>query len=852
MRLSALAWRGLVARPLRTTLTVVGVALGVAIVAATLVANQASTEAVERAARDLFGRADLRVRAFSDSGLTPRAVTALRTLPDVSAAAAISERTLQMSTLPGPNEQVFDTMLVIGVDPSDELKVRDPNLVEGAYLESTDANQVLLNATWASDNGLKVGDFLQFSGDRRAGPPRLRIVGLLDDVGFGALNNGAVAVVPRTMLEDAFASDSTTTVPTPVTSVDLVVVPGKVAEVLKALDTTLTEPFVVETVADATAQLSRAQNGFAAIAFLFGLIALAVGGFLVANTMAMTLSERTREVGLLRAAGTTARQVLGIFGRQAVFVGLTGSALGVLLGIAVAAAMIGFLRSTRAVLIDGLPLNPWSLLLAFGLGAVVTVAAAALPARAAARIGPLEALRPSRQPNRSLWSRLRWLLALELVILIVGLVAYPLARGNASLPATLLALAILVGGAALTALGIEPISRVVGRPLEWFFGAQAVLGRVQLSRDRARSGLTVAALLIGLAAVVALGTVAESARGTATRWVDSILPGGYAVRLGIASPIEDLRSTFEKTSGARAASPIAEFPAVEVRGGEQQEVAMAGIDPRLFDQSGALIFSAGSRTAAFAALERGRAVLVPSAVAERDGINVGDTLQLGLPGTRTQPFTVAGTIAYSIPSHSGDGDLLVTLADAKASFAVTDASLWAVLPKPGITDTAFRAAVTATANSLAGQALTAQDLASDLSRSLDRLIGLFDALALIAVVIAALGIVNTLSVGVVERVREIAILRSHGMTVRQVQSMVVTEASIMGVVGGLAACGTGLLVAWALIAIGSVSDFGTMSVPWTLLVITVLLGTGIAAVAGIYPARLAARLPIVSSLRHFE
>src|SRR5579859_3483054 len=112
MRLSALAWRGLVARPLRTTLTVLGVALGVAIVAATLVANQASTEAVERAARELLGRADLRVRAFSDSGLTPRAVTALRSLPGVSASAAISERQLQMSTLPGPDEQVFDAMLV--------------------------------------------------------------------------------------------------------------------------------------------------------------------------------------------------------------------------------------------------------------------------------------------------------------------------------------------------------------------------------------------------------------------------------------------------------------------------------------------------------------------------------------------------------------------------------------------------------------------------------------------------------------------------------------------------------------------------------------------------------------------
>jgi putative ABC transport system permease protein len=153
---------------------------------------------------------------------------------------------------------------------------------------------------------------------------------------------------------------------------------------------------------------------------------------------------------------------------------------------------------------------------------------------------------------------------------------------------------------------------------------------------------------------------------------------------------------------------------------------------------------------------------------------------------------------------------------------------------------------------LAATPISASDLASDLSRALDRLIGLFDALALIAVFIAALGIVNTLSVGVVERLREIAILRANGMTVRQVQAMVVTEAAMMGAVGGLAAVGTGLLVAWALVGIGSVNDFGGMSIPWSLLVIVVLLGVGVAALAGIYPARLAARASIVGSLRHFE
>jgi len=157
-----------------------------------------------------------------------------------------------------------------------------------------------------------------------------------------------------------------------------------------------------------------------------------------------------------------------------------------------------------------------------------------------------------------------------------------------------------------------------------------------------------------------------------------------------------------------------------------------------------------------------------------------------------------------------------------------------------------------TAAKLFAEPLTAADLADELSRSLDRLVGLFDALALIAVVIAALGIVNTLSVGVLERVREIAILRSHGMTAGQVQAMIVAEAAIMGVIGSLAAVVVGVAVAWVLVSVGAASDFGLLVVPWVLLIITVLLGIGIASLAGIYPARVAARLPIVPSLKHFE
>lgn len=845
MHLSVLAWRGLTARPLRTALTAAGVALGVAIVTATLIANQAAADSVQRAAAQLLGNADLRVRAFDDAGLTPRGVSSLRRLSGVTASAPVAERRLTVSTPPGPDEAVF-SLLAIGVDPADEQAVRSYPMVEGQPLAAGATDGVLLNASWAHDHGLGLGSQLLLTG-AQPNQPALHVVGLLDDAGFGALAAGSVLVMPRGTLDEAFA------IPAPVRYMDLVVLPGQEEGVQDQLDRSLSEPFVVETVADANRQLGQAQSSFASIAFLFGLVALIVGAFLVANALAMNVGERTREIGLLRAAGATSRQMLGIFLRQGVAIGLLGSVVGVLAGILIAALMIGFLRSTHAVLIGGLPVNPVALLLALGLGVGVTLVGAIVPALQAARLAPLEALRPSRQPNNTLWGRLRWLIVLELVVVAAGLVLYPLDRGGTPLVAVALAGLLLVGGAVAAALVIAPLARWVGRPFEWFFGAEGMLGRANLARDRTRSGLTVGALMIALAAVVALASVASSARAGVDRWVDSILPGGYAVRLNLPVGMDDYQPAFEATSGVRRAAPIAEFPAV-VRSGERQtEVSMAGIDPQLFEDAGALIFTAGDRAAAFQAMRNGGAVLVPDEISRRDGVELGDKIALSQPGGVPQPFTVAGVVAYSLPGRTPDGALLVSLGDAERIFEVTTASLWSLVPQPGIGAGAFREAVTQTATSLAGEVITAPQLADDLARSLDRLVGLFDVLALIAVVVGALGIVNTLSAGVAERVREIAILRAHGMTVGQVQAMVVAEASIIGAIGGVIAVCIGLLVAWAMVAAGAARDFGAgLAVPWALLFSVVLLGTGVAALAGLYPARLAARLPLVASFKQFE
>jgi putative ABC transport system permease protein len=845
MRLSSVAWRSLTARPARTALTVLGVALGVALVAGTLLAADAATRGVARAAEELYGDADLRVRSFDDDGLSPESVAAIEALPGVSVSAPLAERRLTLSTQPGPDEQVF-TLLAVGVDPVAEAALGRPALAAGEPLTVNRPDGALVTASWADARELGIGDELLLTGaSPETGP--LTIIGLLDDTGVGALSGGSVIVVGREIL-----APPTFLVPTPVTAMDLAVRDGFQDDVQAGLDAVMAEPFVVETVEDAAAAFERVQAGFSGIAFLLGLVALSAGAFLVANTLAMTLTERTREIGLLRAAGATGRQVRGLVLRQGVALGVGGSALGVPVGLAIGAFLVTTVSDSGAALVTDLRIHVPSLTVAFALGLGITLLASWVPSAEAARISPLEALRPNRPRGRSLWSRLRWIVLAELVVVAAGFLIYPLERGTPPVIAAVLAVGLLIGGAVATAFVLEPLGRVVGVPFERLFGATGLLGRTNLGRDRARTGLSVAALTVALAAVVALGTTAASARATADQWVQSILPGGHAIRLPVSSSIDVIAESLAATTGTLAASPVPEFGAVAAVDGDEAEASAAGIDPRVWLDAGALIVVEGERAAAFSALGAGGAVLVPEAIARRTDVQLGDRIELSVPGGASAELTVAGVVAYSLPGRTGDGALLVSLADARTVFGIDRATIWAMVPQPQIGDDAYAQIVADKATELAGEALTAEALSEQLARSLDRLLGLFDVLALLAVLIGAVGIVNTLTLGVTERTREIAVLRAHGMTVGQVEGMVVTEAAIMGVVGGLLAVAAGVGVTWLLVTLAPRDFAAGLVIPWPLVGAVVLLGLGVASMAGLYPARLAGKRPVLVSLKHFE
>jgi len=278
---------------------------------------------------------------------------------------------------------------------------------------------------------------------------------------------------------------------------------------------------------------------------------------------------------------------------------------------------------------------------------------------------------------------------------------------------------------------------------------------------------------------------------------------------------------------------------------------------------GRLVFAGGDRVEALEAIEAGGAVILPSAVASRLGLRVGDSMAFTVAGTEgssedgseggseggsTLELAVVGIVEHSIPGRSGEA-VLVGWPDALVSFGVVGADFLAVRYAADAPATA-RGKVAATARLYALQPSTLGEVESAIGSALGRVFGLFDAIAIIAVIVGALGIVNTLTMSVVERVREIGVLRATGMTRQQVRRMVIVEAGILGGVGAILGVAGGLAAgALLVVLVGGDPGASRDGLPWLPMAFAVVLGLVASMLAAAYPAVLASRISIVRAVQ---
>ena len=775
--------------------------------------------------------------AFQNRTLAPESVAAITAAPGVVVAAPVLERRTYLGPNPTDPNAIPAPVTILGIDPNLETQVRDLPLVAGTSLPGPDASVAIITERLAAADGLSLGSDVTIQ--QAAGSTPLKVIGVIAGDGPFVGSAGRTVIVPIATAQRLFSQPGAS-------RVDIVVGEGATpTEVASALEVALTrEPYVLSTPREIASTLRLSTADFRSTTGLIAAVALFVGAFLIFNTLSMTVTERIRELGLLRAAGATRDQVARFVVVQAIVLGLVGSLLGIAVGLALAELMAVYVRSIGSIPFErvDLPLEAGLLAIVVGLG--VTLAAALEPARRAASIPPVEALKARLDPAGARRARLRWLVAVFAAVGVAGLVVWPRDTGLAGLVRAFAVYGLLL----LVVLGspyvLGPLIRTAGVPFARLFRLEERLARSALARDRSRTALTLGALTVGLAMIVAVGGVAAQSRAAARAWLEEVVPGDELVTAINPVALDDsTRGDLAAIDGVERVSPIATFD-VAHEGVRRDAAAVVGSD-LLGD--GRLRFVSGDRAGALAALDGGGATILPQVLADQLRLGLGGTFRLALGNDRILDLRIVGVVERSLPGRGGEA-ILVGWKDATASLGVTGVDAFAIRYAAG-READARPRVEQAARQVALEPTPLDRVAGAVDAALGRVFGLFDALAIVAVIVAALGIVNTLTMNVLERVREIGVLRAAGMTTRQVRRTVVVEAGILGLSGALLGTVTGLVAALLMIVLAGGRGIG-FGLPWGSIALALGLGVGLSMVASWYPARVASRLPIAPAVQH--
>jgi putative ABC transport system permease protein len=573
---------------------------------------------------------------------------------------------------------------------------------------------------------------------------------------------------------------------------------------------------------------------------VFAGIALVVATLSISNTFTITVAQRTRELALLRAVGASRRQVRRSVTIEAFGLGLVAALIGVGAGLAVAGLLKGMFDAFGFALpAGGLEIRPASLIVGLVVGVVATVVAAQAAARRAAKLAPVEALRDSSTEARSI-SRRR--LVVGAALMVVGFAANLVgALGGILLAVGVGAAALVVGTLVCAPVALSPVAGAVGGGLRRLRGVNGMMAEQNARRNPRRSASTATALVVGVAVVSLFTVFAASMKASLSDQVSS----DFGADLAMTTP-----AFGGGQLAATAADDVAELPevsaAVGLGGGS---VLLNGDDTTVTatDPAG-LADVAGIETVGGSLKSVGTdGIAVGESKADDNGWHVGSTVELTFVDGAKESATVEAVYR--------DNSLVGSLVVPEKLWAdhTSQPLLRAVLVKVADGSTADEAhrALEPLADKLGGDVQNKDEYASAATQGLDMLLSIIYVLLALAVIIALLGIANTLSLAVHERRRELGLLRAVGQTRRQVRSVLRLESVIISVFGTIVGLGLGAFLGWTLFAtVASASD--TLGSHFALPVVQLVVITVLGALAGVLaarrPARRAARIPVLEAI----
>lgn len=852
--------RSLRARPARTLLSALGVVLGVASILAIAITNQTALASITRLFEDTSGKAKLMI-VSAESGEPVFSDRLERRLANHQEIAALLP-VLQAQTLLGSHNTAQEIgfsffgsdlggLLIYGIDPDRDRLAREYEITAGKFLSGDlNAFEMVMVNTYAEENNISPGKKVEIVTPN--GIEKIEVVGLMEKSGPGQLNNGAFAIMPLGAAQTLFNNSGK------ISHLDVVVDEGLTSTgALETLQTSLQTAAgkdfqVIFPASQGKRMAQMLENYQIGLNFLSG-IALFVGAFLIYNAFTMTVVERTREFGMLRTVGMTSRQVVKIVLGEAAILGSLGSVLGAGLGVALSIGLTRVMELLLGQSMGQMHIPAGWVAISIGVGVFVTLIAAVVPALQAGRISPLEALRIRSRQKEGRLVREGWklgvvLLAVSAVILLFNPFPYDVQFRLGSLTV----FSLFFGATLMLPASVDFWERYTRPLMKVTYGNSGELGSRNIQRSRMRTTLTVAALMIGVAMILIVRAMTGSFSVDLKEWINAYVGGDLYVTstLPMRSELERRLSAVE---GVEALTPI-RYMDVKWRpaGGGEETITFMAVDPFTHAQVTSFVFSGENvdPTTALKRLSQGQAVFISSVLAEKHNLKVGDTIEL-----RTRSGLRSFEIAAVVVDFFNQGQVVEgSWDDLRRIFRVDDANTYLIKVSAGYDAAAVQAQIkrlygdryklTVESNLLIKQRITTL---------MDQAFGMFDVLAVLALLIAALGVVNTLTMNVMERTQEIGMLRGVGMTRRQVVKMVLAEAGLIGLIGGVIGLALGVILSRIFLA--SMTAMSGYDLEYTLPLEGVLLGVLVALVvsqiAALLPARRAARIAVLEAI-HYE
>ncbi|MBN1888580.1 MAG: ABC transporter permease [Thermoflexales bacterium] len=849
-----LAARYLGGRKLRTFLTTLAIVIGVMVIFGMGIYLPSFMGAFQKSLLSVSGQTDVMITHKTGEPFPVSTLNKLKTIDGIAVMAGSIERIINLPpNFYGKNSTV-SALALVGLDPELAPALRDYTITQGRFLQRGDGNVAVISERLADAVGVGLNGTLKVP--TTEGVVKLTVVGLVP---------GRALVGNEQVLVPLGQAQKWLDMPKRINVIEANLTTKDKAEseaIVNAIKAQLDNTYTLGGLSSGSEFLSAMQ--MAEVVFnMLGFLTLAMGGFIIFNTFRTIVAERRHDIGMLRAIGANRATIIGFVLTEGLVQGMLGTAIGIglgyLMGILITIGTSSIVRQFMNMELT-MVIEPGLVLVSILLGVGVTLLAGLLPAFSASRVTPMEALRPTLGETMQRISRVSTIAgAVMIVSALVGLLTrfFPLvALGG---------LFLLVGLVLAAPALVKPIAKLFGATLALIFAREGTgeLAQGNLARQPSRAAITASATMLGLAIVVGAGGMMFSLTGTIMDLFDKtlgsdylLIPPSVAIWKGNVGASETLKAKLGSVPGVdvvsslRYAQSSLQSAALKTSTGETA-LSVLGIDPVDYPKISGMDFQQGNAQDAFSALSAdARNVIVNGVLAASAGLKVGQVIPLATPtGQQDYRIVAIGGEVLSMKIST----VYISQANMKADFNKSEDIFYQINLAPGAdVATAERRLEQIVEDYPQFRLVVGREYTAEFAAQFDAMfVGLYVLLGVLAFP-SLIAILNTLAIGVIERTREIGMLRAIGATRRQVWRTIVAEALLLAALGTAFGILAGLYLSFVFVE--GLSATGIFKMVYTFPLAGVLAATAVGLIFGVLaallPARQASRMEIIRALRY--